>query len=347
MPKPGESATGLTKSKSSTHIHISPEAFNRPPHHKHKSGAMTPGPRPTHRHGHGHKSAASEDFAHLLFSPKIKDGKINEDDWLLRTGSLLTHGARESKGQAWLVSRASSTSLTNQNNDSDSEDEEKREQEERIMGLIGRRRESGIDADDEFSPVTTRSFIVHSRSGSRYNSVFNSRTASRVVSRAGSRVHSRRGSKVGLALTPSSKMVAGEEEEGYFDAVGPAQFAKPDFVGLGVEEEEDEEAKAIEDEILVRRLVKTGLGTWVEKLLGWSLFEVEESGETEDEEQEDTEAEETFERHKEEERQRWHEMLEKEAADQGVSIPPPPKSGDEGGWGDAAWLLSVATKVLL
>lgn len=290
----------------------------------------------------------SEDFAHLLFSSRISDGKIDEDDWLLRTGSLLTHGARESKGQAWLVSRASSTSLTNQKNDSDSEDEEKREQEERILGLIGRRRESGIDADDEFSPVTTRSFIVHSRSGSRYNSVFNSRAASRVVSRAGSRNHSRRGSKVGLALTPSSKIAGGEEEEGYFDAVGPAQFAKPDFVGLGEEDEaEDEEAKAIEDEILVRRLAKTGLGTWVEKLLGWSLFEVEESGETEDEEQEDTETEESFERHKQEERQHWRETLEKEAADQGVSIPPPPKSGDEGGWGDAAWLLSVATKVLL
>ena len=317
-------------------------------HHKHKSGAMTPGPRPTHRHVHGHKSAQSEDFAHLLFSPNIRDGKIDEDDWLLRTGSLLTHGARESKGQAWLVSRASSTSLTNQNNDSDdSEDEEKREQEERIMNLIGRRRESGIDADDEFSPVTTRSFIVHSRSGSRYNSVFNSRAASRVVSRAGSRVHSRRGSKVGLAITPSSKMVGRGEEEGYFDAAGPVSFSKPDFVGLGEEEEdEDEEAKAIEDEILVRRLVKTGLGTWVEKLLGWGLFEVEETEETDDE-TENTETEESFERHKEEEREHWREMLEKEAADQGVSIPPPPRSGDEGGWGDAAWLLSVATKVLL
>lgn len=142
--------------------------------------------------------------------------------------------------------------------------------------------------------------------------------------------------------------MGGEEEEGYFDAVGTTSFVKPDFVGLGEEdEEEDEEAKAIEDEILVRRLVKTGLGTWVEKLLGWNLFEVQEDGETEDEEDTSTETEETFERHKEEERQHWREMLEKEAADQGVTIPPAPKSGDEGGWGDAAWLLSVATKVLL
>lgn len=43
--------------------------------------------------------------------------------------------------------------------------------------LIGWGRESGINADDELSRVTTRSFIVHSRSRSRYNSVFNSRAA--------------------------------------------------------------------------------------------------------------------------------------------------------------------------
>ena len=133
-----------------------------------------------------------------------------------------------------------------------------------------------------------------------------------------------------------------------FRSVGTSAFAKPDFVGLDEDDEEvDEQAKAIEDEILVRRLVKSGLGTWVEKLLGWSLFEVEETEEAEDDEQEDTETEESFEKHKEEERQHWREMLEKEAANQGVSIPPPPKTGDEGGWGDAAWLLSVASKVLL
>lgn len=324
-------SSNLPKSKSSTHIPTHPHANLQAAHHRHKSGAQTPNPRPTHLPKH--KPAASADFSFFTRNER------NDDDWLLRTGSLISSASRESKGQAWLVSRASSTSLTAPNgdySDSDATDEDDATTEYRLAR--GSRRASQ-DADDEFSPVTMRSFTAHSRSASRFNS------------RVHSRVRSRRGSKAGLALTPSQQA---QERDGYFprDAVG--DFAKPDFVDVDEEGEADAESQALRDEALVRRMAKTGtlgLGTWVERLMGWSLFAVEEDGETDVEgtegETTDSDGEDRRESRKERERQRWKEMLEMEAKEKGLVLPPPPMGSEDGGWGDAAWLLSVATKVLL
>ncbi|KFY34977.1 hypothetical protein V494_06312 [Pseudogymnoascus sp. VKM F-4513 (FW-928)] len=324
-----QSSSGIPKSKSSTQLHKDvTSALSKP--QLHKSGAVTPGPRPTH--GNKHRSVASEDFTGFFNRRKPDD-----DDWLLRTGSLITSASRESKGQAWLVSRASSTSLAGLDNDEDSEDDPVAE-----YGFVRSRRASG-DADDELSPVTTRSFAAHSRSASRF--------ASRIQSRAQSRVQSRRGSRSGLVLTP----LQAQEMDSYFQ-IGGMDMAKPDFVDVD-EDTDAEPAQARHDEMLMRRLAKTGtlgLGTWVERLMGWSLFAVEEDGEETDGEGEagetettDTDGEGYGRSRKERERQQWREMLEKEAKEQGVALPPPPEGSEEGGWGDAAWLLSVATKVLL
>lgn len=330
-PRRPLSSSGIPKSKSSTQIHKDGTSARYAKSHIHKSGAVTPGPRPTH--GNKHRSIASEDFALGFFNHR----KPDDDDWLLRTGSLITSASRESKGQAWLVSRASSTSLAGLDNDDDSEDDRVAE-----YGFVRSRRPSG-DADDELSPVTTRSFAAHSRSASRF--------ASRTQSRAHSRAQSRRGSRSGLVLTP----LQANEMDSYFQ-LGGIDMAKPDFVDVD-EDAEAEPAQARHDEMLMRRLAKTGtlgLGTWVERLMGWSLFAVEEDGEETDGEGEggetettDTDGEGYGRGRKERERQQWREMLEKEAKEQGVVLPPPPEGSEEGGWGDAAWLLSVATKVLL
>ncbi|KFY21341.1 hypothetical protein V493_07496 [Pseudogymnoascus sp. VKM F-4281 (FW-2241)] len=327
-----KSSSGIPKSKSSTQIHKDVTSALYPKAQLHKSGALTPGPRPTH--GHKHRSIASEDFTLGFFNRR----KPDDDDWLLRTGSLITSASRESKGQAWLVSRASSTSLAGLDNDEDSEEDDRVAE----YGFVRSRRPSG-DADDELSPVTTRSFAAHSRNASRF--------ASRTQSRAHSRVQSRRGSRSGLVLTP----LQAQDMDSYFQ-LGGINMAKPDFVDVD-EDPEAEPAQALHDEMLMRRLAKTGtlgLGTWVERLMGWSLFAVEEDGEETDGEWEERETETTDtdgegygKSRKEQERQRWREMLEKEAKEQGVVLPPPPEGSEEGGWGDAAWLLSVATKVLL
>ncbi|MCJ1475238.1 hypothetical protein MMC13_003900 [Lambiella insularis] len=103
--------------------------------------------------------------------------------WLLQTASLLTTSAAESKGQAWLSKRASSTSLGDY-----------------IPSPYPEQLESAYKADDEFSPVSTR----YSRPGSRYASARGSR----------------RGSRVGL-MTPMGVRTPGEEEprEEYFEDV--------------------------------------------------------------------------------------------------------------------------------
>ncbi|KAI9813885.1 MAG: ornithine carbamoyltransferase [Phylliscum demangeonii] len=86
-------------------------------------------------------------------------------EWLLRAGAVLSAEARESKGQSWLVSRASSTSLVR---DGREEDEENEEEEENDM-------DGGGLADDEDSPVSTRPSRGASRVASRQASRFGSR----------------------------------------------------------------------------------------------------------------------------------------------------------------------------
>jgi hypothetical protein len=303
---------GLTKSKSSTNFTSPRLALPKP--------ITTPSGTKSKR------LSVKDDFSLSTFTAADR----NDSDWLLRAGALISSETRESKGQAWLVSRASSTSLTGQL-DEDEEALERQLARERESRRTSRRG-SAADADDEFSPVTTRmSFGGGSMSASRYGS--------RPTSRAQSRAQSQRGSKVNL-FTPLPKLET--EKESYFD--DKEFIAEPDFVN--VDEEVYEEDQATEDEVIVKRLAKKGslgLGVWVEKLMGWSLFAVEEDGEDTDIEtnEEKTDASDTASKS-----DRLQKENVDETADIGVEKLPPPGQ-DEGGWQDAAWLLSVATKVLL
>jgi hypothetical protein len=141
------------------------------------------------------------------------------------------------------------------------------------------------------------------------------------------------------------------------------RFMEPDFVEAGEESSGDEEE--------VARLARErgfGLGGWMDRLIGWSLFSVDEDGEDSDEEddmpqdflQADLTREELKLRREVEARRR---KLEREAIvaasarkareggngdvdaqdERGSSMRPPE---DAGGWQDAAWLLSVASKAL-
>lgn len=192
----------------------------------------------------------------------------NDSDWMLRAGATLATSAREAKGQAWLASRASSTSLTAQRDDMD-EDIESHAARERSRASRRGSITGAFDADDEFSPIATRrSLSFGPQTG----------TSSRPVSRFPSRADSRRGSRAQM-FTPLPI-----EKEGYFDQRDGAQeefLAEPDFVDVeeeGFENQEDTK----DDEAVVKKLARassSGLGGWVEKMLGWSLFAVEEDGE--------------------------------------------------------------------
>ncbi|PVH84363.1 hypothetical protein DL98DRAFT_74858 [Cadophora sp. DSE1049] len=301
----------IPKSKSSTHL----LAGRKQP----RSGATTPG---------------GTRLKNELNLSSISAQDRNDSDWLLRAGAAISSSTRESKGQSWLVSRASSTSLTGQRDEDEEELERELAKERERSSRRASRRGSVVafDADDEFSPVTTRRSLSFGPATG---------TGSRPTSRFGSRVHSRRGSKAQL-FTP-----IGGERDGYFDQgdyVRQDFITEPDFVDAEEEEVYENEEEARKDDAEVRKLARSssiGVAGWVERMLGWSLFAVEEDAEDEeatDEKAEDSEMSSRASRR----------TLDGIADPIAGEVPPPPmRDGDVGGWQDAAWLLSVATKVLL
>ncbi|KND92819.1 hypothetical protein TOPH_02697 [Tolypocladium ophioglossoides CBS 100239] len=275
----------ITKSKSSSHL---AGAHARKP----ASGTATP----RRRRDDG------------LLGPKDR----NDGDWLLRTGALMSSEAREYKGQAWLVSRQSSTSLTGMLD----ADEEAFEQELARERLASRRGSSGL-ADDDATP-----------NGSKFPSRFNSRSHSTTENR----------SHLGTPLDHTGG-------DGSYFLSQEASIAGPDFVNLDEKLEELERDTTQEDEAAVRRLVRrghSGEGSWISNVIGWSLFSVDENDEESDDDDESF-AEEDLARSG---RSGWSGRHF-----EGVSNAPPleripPPATNEGGWKDAAWLLSVASKVV-
>jgi len=342
-----------------------PDPLSAPPHAtsylEGKSAPTTPGllsrsPGRSHSHTRNASTPAaslpkSKSTTHLIVTPQRRNGSAspqhvrrrkdepfsanddNDTDWLLRAGALISTETRESKGQAWLVSRASSTSLTGVRDiEEETFERELAREREMTSRQVSRRGSLVIIEDDQ------RSSPPHSRFGSRSHS------------RVGLRGQQ-------LLLSPSEQQLHHQQRrsvDGYF----PSQYDEeglvgPDFVNLD-EKLELESAipdTAIEDEAHVRRLVKrgnAGVGTWFGNVLGFQLFSVEENEEESDVDGNDdgdiTEGENNDDTHLE--RRRSSARQFDSLAGFSEDHVPPPKA-DEGGWQDAAWLLSVATKVLL
>ncbi|KAI1188438.1 hypothetical protein F5B17DRAFT_268200 [Nemania serpens] len=274
-----DAAIALAKSKSATHLHV----------------------------GKGGRHAVSGPSR--LPRPHFGEDERRDSDWMLRTGALISSETRESKGQAWLVSRASSTSLTGVRDADEEAYERERVRERELASSRNSRRSSAVGFDEDLVP-----------SGSRY----------------GSRSHSRVGSRSRMR-TPLERVAA----DGYFSQAHTEEnIPGPDFVGL------DEKLEAIEldtskvDEATIRRLVTTrssGVGAWM-----WSLFAVEENDEDSDADADVTDGE------TESHIPRSASTVDFEGfSTLPVSQVPPPKGEEGTGWQDAAWLLSVASKVLL
>ncbi|KAF4508359.1 hypothetical protein G6O67_004749 [Ophiocordyceps sinensis] len=246
----------------------------------------------------------------------------NDSDWLLRTGALMSSEAREYKGQAWLVSRQSSTSLTGMRDADEEAFEQELARERDLASRLASRRGSSALADDDATP-----------NGSRFPSRFHSRSHSMAES------HSHVG-------TPLDRP---DDGEGSYFPGQDVSIVRPDFVDLDEELEELEFDTAQDDEATVRRLVRrgqAGKGSWISNVIGWSLFSVDEDEENSAEDDDDDEdghggAEDTL----------WEGRTGLSARHfEGVSNAPlermPPPATDAGGWKDAAWLLSVASKVV-
>ncbi|KAH9908115.1 hypothetical protein F4778DRAFT_463015 [Xylariomycetidae sp. FL2044] len=246
----------------------------------------------------------------------------SDSDWMLRAGALISSGTRESKGQAWLVTRDSSISLTGlRNADEEAHERELAREKELASRRSSRRGSIAAAVEDMLAP------------GSHYGS----RMSSRIGSRLGSRSHSRVGSRSQLR-TPSERHL----QDGYFgqQQIGEEQIPGPDFVSLDEQLESVEVDTSEADEAAVRKLVNRrsgGVGAWM-----LSLFSVEEYDEDSDNADRDLTDGETEESHL----PRSASTVDFEGISYVEEYDPPPES-DEGSWKDAAWLLSIASKVLL
>lgn len=307
----------IPKAKSTTHLH-------RPAT---PSQATSTAQRPGQRRGKHDNGLAS----------------ANETDWLLRAGALISTETRESKGQSWLVSRASSVSLAG----SDPERAEEEPQLARERGYFASRH-----ASRRGSLVAVDEQAVHVVSSSPAASRLGSRSQSRASLMTPSEQQQRRRSVEGYFVQTSHYHSHAQPDDENDESASYA--AGPDFVSLDTKLEAVETDTSHEDEAHVRRLVKSGGaggGSWLGSVLGWSLFSVEENEEESDDE-DDREMGEVGDG-SDEAVELPAQARRRSSARQFEALPlpaeeriPPPKA-DEGGWQDAAWLLSVASKVLL
>ncbi|KAH6996948.1 hypothetical protein EDB80DRAFT_137317 [Ilyonectria destructans] len=296
---PSAPSGGFGKSQSASHLGAAPTA------RKSYSGRATPSNRRTQK-----DDASGFGLRHR-----------NDSDWLLRTGALMSYEARESKGQAWLVSRQSSTSLTGMHDRDDEvfESELARERGITSASRHNSRRGSAVPSDEDASPYASR-FPSRSHSLSRPRSQF---------------------------ITPLERPgTSGGFEAECDDSYFPNQdLPGPDFVNLDerLEELELERDTSQDDEVAVQRLVRRGqarAGTWFGNV--WSLFAVDENDEESDSEDDSspTDGSSNF--------SRSRSLSSRNLA--GISTVPqeriPPPGADDGSWRDAAWLLSVASKVM-
>lgn len=234
-----------------------------------------------------------------------------DESWLSHAGATASALVQEGKGQSWLASRDVVKPVESE------EEEEDDDQYEEMAALSASTAQLHFAAFGGGSPVSARV----SRWGSRYGS------------RSASRRTSRRASPSGFR-TPRKG-----DSGGYFDAKEDVPAAE------GEAKEEESEVSEIEIEDLGEG--SFGLGPLVEKLMGFNPFKAEEGLESTDDER-GVEGDAEAANRREVELKRRREAKARLAAMPGPAPMGEAENGDGevGGWSDAAWLLSVATKAM-
>ncbi|PPJ51615.1 hypothetical protein CBER1_08950 [Cercospora berteroae] len=288
---------------------------------------------------------------------KRHDIDLSADSWLTHTSAMASALVREDKGQSWMSTRQSSTSLAPP---TDSEDDDEDDNYEEMAALAASTAEmqqqsssygySGY-AYEGGSPVSTR------QSRSAWGSRYGSRPASNRTSRLASPVGTR---------TPRRFSSDRPQNAGYFDnSAGVGAMAEEDEQPGFVKSEDTRGEETEEEENEIARLSQTegfGLGNVVDKVMNFNLFGGNEGAETTDDDVDPNAARrpemdgtvgETPEEAKarmEAEKQRRREEKDKLTKQRA-----PAPLGEDGkkaagevsaGWQDASWLLSVAAKAL-
>ncbi|KAJ5569903.1 uncharacterized protein N7459_009333 [Penicillium hispanicum] len=240
---------------------------------------------PLHHHYHhgAYKKRPSSSLARPGGAPPADNTK-SDAEWMLRAGIALASSTREEKGQSWLSKRESSTSLVSEAHlDEASSPAHHRHHHRSRSGASSRKSRSGASTPAAYSRRSSRS-----RHGSR------------------------RGSRAGLAMTsmpPVSSAAAAGKVSSPGTRTGTASpMVVPDFVDERIRAEmaslqegrvlgdevdwdgdEDEDGSEYDydsdetpeefDEADLQRLTRErgfGLGSWIDRLVEWTLFGVDE-----------------------------------------------------------------------
>ncbi|KAI6892625.1 hypothetical protein D0869_04060 [Hortaea werneckii] len=270
----------------------------------------------------------------------------DNDDWLTRTRASTHALLQEAKGQSWLATRDSSTSLAHLDSDADDIVDDEGYEEMAAASSSGNTATTATQRHPNrlrIDPPSPAAMRVRSPVwGSRYGS------------RSGSKRTSRRGSTTAFH-TPMAGPPTSAGAESYFgggDGELRGEQMEPDFVDLPPQRKGGEQGGggAAADENELARLTSEksfGLGRLVDQIMGFNLFKVEEG-------QESTDDDEVDERERDEltdaaSRLAAEAKRRREEKERLTALPPAPRDvGEEGqgGWQDAAWLLSVASKAL-
>lgn len=289
-------------------------------------GSVTPGPHGHRRHLSGHQTPSSKRYR---LQARSKTGTSTpraldpDDNWLSRTGSRTSALLQEGKGQSWLAARDPPPVSSDDENEDDNYEE---------MAALS----ASTAKLERFAQGES-----HSPRASRWGSRYGSRSASARTSRYGSPVGTR---------TPRPH----REASGYFDDHQNGYSAAMLEMQERAFKEHPYPPEFSEDQAEVDRISGNnsfGLGSVVDRLMNFRVFGAPaDGGETTDDEAgrdgaDDTETEDEAKDRMAREMQRR--KIEKEKL---VALPPAPVEGkgeaQVGGWQDAAWLLSVATKAM-
>ena len=316
--------TILSRSSSRTSLrsnHAGPQPINTS---KSSPSFTKKPPRPAH---HKRASANAIPTSAFLSTSTLTSPTRRADDeessWLLRTASTLQTQRMEEKGQAWLATRNSSTSLTKID----------------VDGL----------SDDESSPFAS----AYSRPRSPEWPETPSFARSRVQSRHASRIQSRAGSGARLRDDVLRALTKGGQDATQ-DKVGDGgEIMGPDFIDPAVfEDEEVIEGEEI-DESEMKRIIMGRARGWVDWAVGWmDLRNEEEEGEgSGDDIDEEIQANATHagnidgEGQREPKSSRNNEGVE--YLEEAGIFGPPPRDEGAGVLADARWLLNVASKLIV
>ncbi|KAI9367909.1 hypothetical protein BJX61DRAFT_261859 [Aspergillus egyptiacus] len=328
-----------TRSKSSTPIHLSDsnlqeQKATQPLHHQVKAS------------GRSRRSAA-----------RHQDTDTKDPEWMLRAGIALATSAREEKGQSWLVKRESSTSLVS---------EGAKYEVDAISQALRRRSRSGR--------TTPAAAASRSRAASRRNSrpdlamTSLEMTMALPLSSASKRSSLHGGSapqtphsnearsRSSLSLLPDfiDEQVRAEMRDSIqnFETGHESAISEEDWdYSYSYSEDEGEEI----DERELQRLTRErgfGLGSWVDRMVEWTLFGVDDwplsaadtvasapppepYGDYEDnqpaKEMSDTETDDA----------------QSLASDTYSEISTIERAGDHGGWEDAGWFFRAVRRALI